>query len=222
MSRPGRTTAALGALSIAVVGGCADDGAGAAVRDAMGSVVAITSQRCERPNDVHGLGIVVSEDLVLTAGHTVEGNLRELTVDGQPAEVVTIDRNTDLAVVHALLPPEIDRTGALALTALRPDSLVLLGVDGPRDVHVDIRQTLVIEHATDRATYRRDVVVFTPGVVEGSSGSPLVDDQGRLAGIVILNDEAANQGIAVDANEISALLHAAAMAGAQPTQTGSC
>ena len=61
---------------------------------------------------------MVGNDLVLTAGHTVEGDLRQLTV-------------------------EIDRA-----------------------------VTLVIEHATDRATYRRDVVIFSPGVSDGEIGVP--------------------------------------------------
>ena len=47
-----------------------------------------------------GVGVVVI-DLVVTAGHTVEGDLRVLSVDGQPARVVLIDRRTDLALVSA-------------------------------------------------------------------------------------------------------------------------
>ena len=53
------------------------------------------------------------------------------------------------------------------------------------------RETLVIEHASDLATYRRDVIVFTPGGAEGASGSPLVTAV----------------GIAVTASEVSEVRH---------------
>ena len=57
---------------------------------------------------------------------------------------------------------------------------MVLGLDGQHDVDVDVdcHVTLVVEHATDRATYRRDVVIFTPGVVRRRRG-PLVDEAGR-------------------------------------------
>ena len=218
MNRPRRTAAAAAALALATGGGCADDGGRAGVREAMDSMVSITAQRCEQPNDIHGLGVVVGADLILTAGHTVEGQLRRLLVDGQPAAVVDIDRNADLAVVHAPLPPGTDGPPGVAISALRPDRLILLAPDGPRTVAVHSRQTLVIEHVSDLTTYRRDVIVFEPGVTEGSSGSALVDDQGRLAGIVILNDGSADRGIAVTAEEAGAVL-AAAVAATAATET---
>ena len=211
-------------LALGFVAGCSDDGSRAAVRGAVRSVVTVDSQRCERPNRTHGLGLLVGDGLVLTAGHTVEGDLRDLTVDGQPAEVVLIDRNSDLAIVAAPLSPPRERTDTPSLSALRPENLVLIGPDGPRDVHVDSRETLVIEHVSDRATYRREVVVFTPGVAEGSSGTPLVDAQGRLAGVVILDDETNGQGIAADVTEIATLLDAATDTASEsrPASPGSC
>lgn len=221
-----RPTSLLAPLGVAValalaVSGCSDDGSGAAVRDVARSVVVIESQRCRAPNVARGVGIVVGDDIVLTAGHTVEGDLRELTVDGQPAHVVLVDDNADLALLSTTLLPERQRVDDLPLSAGSPRRLVLIGPAGPRDVHVDSRETLEFEHHTDRATYRRDVVVFTPGVDEGSSGSPLVDENGRLAGIVILNDDATDQGIAVTPSDIAALLDAGASADEQASP-GSC
>ncbi len=57
------------------------------------TIVAVETQRCRQPNRFHGVGVVVGDDLVLTAGHTVEGDLRELTVE--------IDRHVTLVVEHA-------------------------------------------------------------------------------------------------------------------------
>jgi S1-C subfamily serine protease len=47
-------------------------------------------------------------------------------------------------------------------------------------------------------------VFFTPGVTDGESGSPIVDDSGRLVGIVIADQD--GEGVAVTANEIAGLL----------------
>ncbi len=182
-------------MVLAVVG-CGGDG-DAANEVEPPTIVAVETQRCEQPNRFHGVGIVVGDDLVLTAGHTVEGELRELTVDGEPARVVTIDRRTDLAIVSSEVPTASSPT----LQPVVPDDGRLLGPEGPRNVDIDRQVTLVVEHATDQATYRRDVVIFTPGVVDGDSGSPIVDDAGRLVGVVIADQE--GEGIAVTAAEIS-------------------
>ena len=162
----------------AIATGCGDDAPTAEVQPP--AIVEVETQRCRQPNRFHGAGIVVGDDLVLTAGHTVEGDLRALTVDGEPARVVAIDRRTDLAVLSADVPDEAEVIAAPDV----PEAAQLLGPDGTRDVAIDRHVTLVVEHATDQATYRRDVVIFTPGVTDGESGSPIVDDAGRLVGIV--------------------------------------
>jgi S1-C subfamily serine protease len=178
--------------------GCGDDSPAAAQPSAL---VEIATQRCSQPNRFHGLGIVVGDNLVLTAGHTVEGDLRALAVDGVPARVLTIDRRTDLALLDADVAG-----GRPDLAEDVPESARMLTLDGARDVEIDRHVTLVVEHATDRATYRRDVVIFTPGVVDGDSGAPIVDDSGRPVGAVVAGQD--DEGIAVDAQEIADLLAA--------------
>jgi S1-C subfamily serine protease len=187
-----------------VLAGCADDSPAEAAEPP--SLVEVETVRCSQPNRFHGVGVVVGDDLVLTAGHVVEGELRDLMVDGEPAEVITIDRRTDLALVSADVPPTPAPTPADDV----PESARLLTASGARDVDIDRHVTLVVEHATDRATYRRDVVIFTPGVVDGESGSPLVDDAGRLVGIVVADQQ--GEGIAVTVDEVAALVGDAASA----------
>jgi hypothetical protein len=119
---------------------------------------------------------------------------------------VTIDRRTDLAVLLADVPAA--DAPAMADPVTGPAQLV--SPDDTRRVTIDRRVTLVVEHATDRATYRRDVVVFTPGVFDGDSGSPLVDGAGHLLGVVVADQE--GEGIAVTAAEIADLLEATAAA----------
>ena len=67
---------------------------------------------------------------------------------------------------------------------------------------------LVVHDATDRARYERDVHVFTPGVAEGTSGAPLIDDDGRVAGLVVLDNRGDDVAYAVTAAELTDLLAA--------------
>jgi S1-C subfamily serine protease len=198
-----------------VAAGCGDDALTAAVEPP--TLVAIETQRCQQPNRFHGVGVVVGDDLVLTAGHTVEGDLRELTVDREPARVVVIDRRTDLAILSA--PTAVDIVAAASEV---PEEAQLVGPDGIRPVDIDRHVTLVVEHATDQATYERDVVFFTPGVTDGESGSPIVDDAGRLVGVVIADQD--GEGVAVTIDEITAILDVASAADdlGLPDPPGAC
>jgi S1-C subfamily serine protease len=180
------------------VAGCGADAPTSAAEPP--TVVEVETQRCRQPNRFHGIGVVVGDDVVLTAGHTVEGDLRELRVDGTPARVITIDRRTDLA----LLSVELADSTVPTMASETPEAASLITLDGNRDVEIDRHVTLVVEHATDRATYRRDVVIFTPGVADGDSGAPIVDDAGRLVGIVVADQ--GGEGVAVDADEVTTLL----------------
>jgi S1-C subfamily serine protease len=198
---------------VAALAGCGDDSPAAAAQPP--TLVEVATQRCRQPNRFHGIGVVAGDGLVLTAGHTVEGDLRALDVDGVPARVVTIDRRTDLALVRADVPGD---TPTLAPRV--PDAARMLTLDSAHDVAIDRHVTLVVEHATDRATYRRSVVIFTPGVVDGDSGAPVVDESGRLVGVVIADQH--GEGVAVDAGEVKALLAAVGDDLTLPEPPGPC
>ena len=114
------------------------------------TLVSVETQRCAQPNRFHGVGIVVGNDLVLTAGHTVEGDLRQLTVDGAPARVVTIDRRSDLALVST---DSAEPDAHVEVARKVPSAATMLGPNATSTVEIDRAVTLVIEHATDRATY---------------------------------------------------------------------
>ena len=192
-------------MAVATVS-CGDDGPTAPLTLAQRSVVNIAAQTCMDPNAHRGIGVVVTATdgtaVVVTAGHVVEGDLRELIVDARPATVLAIDRNADLAVIDV---DGLDEP-PLALSAIEPAGLIQMSPASATGVDVTDRERLVVEHLSDHETYRRDVIAFTPPVVGGMSGSPLVDGQGRIAGVVILNDDATGEGIAVTADHVRALL----------------
>ena len=65
---------------------------------------------------------------------------------------------------------------------------------------------LVVDDVTDGVRHEREVHTFTPGVEPGTSGAPLVDDEGRLAGIVVLTNRTDGTAYAVTAAELRRLI----------------
>jgi S1-C subfamily serine protease len=190
--RPRLLAAALAVLTCA----CADDGP-----VAQPIVVRVAAQPCDRPTRSHGLGFVVARNLVATAAHTVEGDLRELTVDDVPATVVAIDPRTDVALLEVGLPaPPADLSTGTTSFAL------VLEPAQAMPVRVLRTGTLVVHDTTDRARYERQAHTFTPGVEHGASGAPLVDASGRVLGVVVIDNPRRGVAYAVTAAELSRLL----------------
>lgn len=177
----------------------------AVVRAGVPPVVAVAAQRCTRPVADRGLGVVVGDDLVATAAHTVEGELRELTVDGLDATVVALDPRTDLALLSVVVDaaPAVLGTGGAG------------GETGPAWLHeadartpVEIVRTapLIVDDATTGRRHRRQVHTFTPGVEAGTSGAPLTSLDGHVIGIVVLDGRGDGVAYAVTSVELHDLL----------------
>ena len=164
-------------------------------------VVEVAAQPCDTPNRSFGFGVVLAEGLVATAAHTVEGPRRDVRVDGRPARIAVLDTRTDLA----LLTVDLDATPA-QIAHGSPRHAIVAVPAVPIDVEILRTGPLVVRDATDRARYQRVVHTFTPGVEHGTSGAPLVDDDGRVLGIVVLDNPGRGVGYAVTGKEISNLL----------------
>jgi S1-C subfamily serine protease len=190
--RPRLVAAALAVLTSA----CADDGP-----LAQPTVVRVAAQPCDRPTRSHGLGFVVARNLVATAAHTVEGELRELTVDDVPATVVAIDPRTDVALIEVGLaaPPAEVSTGTPSFGLVLESAQVM-------PARIVRTGTLVVHDVTDRARYERQVHTFAPGVEAGVSGAPLVDAEGRVLGLVVIDNPRRGVAYAVTAAELARLL----------------
>jgi serine protease Do len=190
--RPRLVAAALAVLTCA----CADDGP-----VAQPTVVRVAAQPCDRPTRSLGFGFVVADDLVATAAHTVEDELRELTVDGAPATVAAIDARTDLALLEVELaaPPA-------ELSTATPSSGLVFGSERATPVRILRTGTLVVHDTTDRARYERQAHTFAPGVQHGVSGAPLVDAAGRVIGVVVIDNPRRGVAYAVTAAELSRLV----------------
>jgi hypothetical protein len=121
--------------------------------------------------------------------------------------VLALDARTDLALLA------VEKTGEhvgepieMADGATGAEAVVVTG-DGETPVTIVRRGRLVVHDATDRASYERQVLTFTPGVDGGTSGAPLVDGDRRLLGIVVLDGDGV--AYAVTADEVTALLERA-------------
>jgi S1-C subfamily serine protease len=203
--RPRLVAAAL----VALIGGCSDDGP-----VARPTVVGVAAQPCTTPNRARGLGVVVADGLVATAAHTVDGPLRDLTVDGVAATVAAIEPRTDLALLAVALdaaPAELSNDPTATATVLG---------SRPAPVRIVRTGTLVVHDATDRARYEREVHTFTPGVEQGTSGAPLVDADGRVLGVVVLDSRDHDVGYAVTAGELAAVVERSS--GRTPAAEGEC
>lgn len=161
----------------------------------------VSAQPCDRPTRRLGFGAVVGDDVVVTAGHTVEGDLRELTVDGAEAEVIALDRRLDIA----LLRVGVD-AAELELSTESTATARLVTADSSAAVDIVKTAELIVHDVTDRRRYERLVHTIAPGVAAGTSGAPVVDDAGRVLGVVVLDDRRRDVAYAVAATEISALL----------------
>ncbi|MGI9053883.1 MAG: S1 family peptidase, partial [Ilumatobacteraceae bacterium] len=169
------------------------------------SVVRVAAQPCRTPNRALGLGVVLDEDVVATAAHTVDDDLRSLTVDGAPATVLSIDLRTDLALLAA---ETADRAPADLTDPTPGPAATVVSPDGGLDVTILSTGPLIVHDVTDDVRHERQVHRFMPGVPAGTSGAPLVDEQQRVLGIVVLDDRMSDVGYSVTAAEVALVLAA--------------
>jgi S1-C subfamily serine protease len=188
--RRGTLAAALVAVTAFVLSGCTEGGPDDARPD---RVMRIEATPCDRPQPRLGAGTEVADGIVLTAAHVVDGDLRELLVDGEPASVVGIEVSSDLALVafggslRAL--PSWDLTAA---HDIGPGPIEIVTTDGSIVAGLVRTLTLRVEDVSAGRTVEREAIELDVVVEEGDSGSPVVDGQGRLLGVVVLRRPSAS------------------------------
>lgn len=137
--------------------------------------------------DGHRIGSAVALDngLVLTAAHVLGARPERIRVTdsrGRQAEARLIARSTrmDLAVLATMAPAG----EAAILRADRPDATERVSAHGVTAAGIGRADGAVLEPVSSLAGYGSGLVARL-GAVQGYSGGPMLDAQGRLVGITV-------------------------------------
>lgn len=157
-----------------------------------------------------GTGVSIGAHVVLTNAHLTREAVTLVTRCGdQQLNVGRVERS-DLADV-ALLVTDGPRLlpAALADHDPRPgDPVLLAGYPGGRLALIDGRV-----EGTLRMSDGKEVLRFSPQPDVGQSGSPLLDADGKVAGLVYARDDAGVQGLAIPASGLRSLVDRARVGG---------
>ena len=172
------------------------------------SVVIVRASGRDGRSDGHGTGFVISKDgLIATARHVI-GDRRSVRVElpsGETANATHVHAVTE-SVDIAVLRVDADNLTPLELgeAAKIRDGQSVMTVGYPRTTQYSFYRGLVSgRHEIDGLQMLKLSMTVEPG----SSGEPVVDEHGRVLGIVTLKSTiTANEGYAVPVNHLKALL----------------
>ncbi|MEZ5254030.1 MAG: serine protease [Microthrixaceae bacterium] len=173
------------------------------------SVVRIRSDRCDARNTV-ATGVVI-DGVVLTNRHVVEGaaTIEVETLDGRRFDAVSMRQSTwiDLA---AFSVAELD--GGLELALAQSAQRQVQHPEGPTWTMPGFPEggALVVESVAAVATRRGvafpdppEAVELSDRVVPGQSGSPVIDSDNKVAGILYASAHDSGAGLMIDAATIT-------------------
>lgn len=201
---------------------------GPVVRGSEPSVVKIKGIARSCQKSLEGTGFVIAPHRVMSNAHVVAGT-NSVTVEsaGQTydASVVSYDPNADISI---LAVP--DMPAAPLVFASKPaktgDDAIVLGYPGGGDYKASPARVREIIELKGPDIYRsitvtREVYTVRGSVLQGNSGGPLIDTEGRVLGVVFgaaIDDD--DTGFALTAKQVRDQLAKADLA--DPVATGSC
>jgi S1-C subfamily serine protease len=154
-------------------------------------------------------GFIARPGLVVTAAHAFR-DTKVVTVDGKLATVVSVDERMDAALVQIDDSPE--RLVEFAEPVLSTTVAVLRWQrDRTQRLSATITTVAPIEYSDLRlkTTSLRQGFLLDQESRAGDSGSPVLDDNGRVVGMLFASrSDGQVQGFAVAASELQALLAA--------------
>lgn len=145
-----------------------------------------------------GSGFAVTDEILVTNRHVVEGAdvLQVSTWDGRTFDVtmsgVAVTDDLALALVRGTLPATLPLHEAPSTG----DAVVAVGYPGGRELRFT-EGTVVGEMPIDVFGLTTPAIRMTNEIRPGNSGGPLLDEQGRVVGVVFAVDRQSGDGLAV-------------------------
>ncbi|MFT5121494.1 MAG: serine protease Do [Kiritimatiellia bacterium] len=153
-----------------------------------------------------GTGFVVGTNGVIASNWHVIGQNRAFTVqfpDGQtykPTHVLGVDRNRDLALI------KIDAKDLIPIVLGDSDAVTvgqsIMAIGNPLGLEFSVSRGVI---AAERDLDGFDMIQVAIPLEPGSSGSPVMDLQGRALGLLAIKSSAA-MGLAVPINDLKRLM----------------
>jgi S1-C subfamily serine protease len=205
----------------------------AVVADIADSVLKIRGRAPSCSRQLEGSGFVIGPKLVMTNAHVVAGTEEtavEITRRGKPVEldatVVLYDPAVDVAVLRV---PNLDADPLVFDTAVAQpgqDSIVVgYPLDGPYTATAGkVRQQINLKGPDiyESGEVTRDVYTIRAVVRSGNSGGPMIDPDGKVAGVVFgaaLDDQ--ETGFVLTVDQVAPAVQAAPSL-TKKVDTGAC
>jgi S1-C subfamily serine protease len=196
----------------------------ATVDRATASTVNVEADGCGRRYE--GSGFAAGPDTIVTNAHVVAGaeSVRVKRPDGEVREatVVAFDGGRDLAVLDV---PDLGQEPLERVEADVGGDGIVIGYPGGQDTprvapaRVEDRRSAIGRDIYGRERTERQVLFLSADLQQGDSGSPVIDLQGRVAGVVFaISPDQPTSSFALDLAELEAILAAERV----PGDSGSC
>lgn len=154
-------------------------------------------------------GFIVQPGVVITVAHALR-DTKLITVDGRPAKVLALDERMDAALLRIDESPE--RFAEFAEPVLSTDVSVLRWQRNRTQRLAAMVTTVAPIEYTDlrlNTTWLRQGFLINQESRAGDSGAPVVDDTGRVVGMLFASRlDGQVQGFALAASEMQTLLAA--------------
>ena len=194
------------------------------VDQATAATVNVEADGCNRRYE--GSGFAIAQDTVVTNAHVVAGadevQLKRPDGEVRAATVVVFDPDRDLAVL------QVDGLGQQPLETAEAEvgsDGAVIGYPGGQDTprvaptRVDDERTAVGRDIYGRDRTEREVLFLSSALQQGDSGSPVIDRDGRVNGVVFaISPDNPTAAFALALSELEAVLAAPR----DPGETGPC
>ncbi|MDO4918287.1 MarP family serine protease [Kocuria sp.] len=198
------------------------------VADAGQSVVQVYGTAAQCAQNQTGSGFVAQPGTVVTNAHVVAGVDQPVvqTRDGRvySAQTVHYDAASDLAVLRV---PGLSEAALPLRSSVTPGETVSFAgypLGGPytlRPATVQGEAVAPVQNVTTGETQTRSIIQIAGNVEQGNSGGPLLDDSGRVLGVVFAKAVQGEAGYVIPADRVQEALTATGEATAAAS-TGQC